>query len=70
MQSTRLGNMYTKIQIEMKKAMLERELNQLPVVKCGTCEHWKDSCGKFGEAPPVEVQAVGCDAWEWDGVPF
>lgn len=60
-----------KIQIEMKRAMLEKELNQLPVVKCGSCESFKDGwCSKFEANPPHEVVSVGCEEWIWDGIPF
>lgn len=38
---------------------------------CETCEHWeRGRCRLANAVPPAEVQAVGCEMWKFDGVPF
>lgn len=60
-----------KSQILLKREMLERELAALPVVKCANCTSWASGwCQYFDSNPPPEVVEVGCDEFDWDGVPF
>jgi hypothetical protein len=41
---------------------------------CTGCTHWRHGknarCGKWDAVPPAEVQAVGCDYWRYDDIPF
>jgi DNA repair protein RadD len=41
---------------------------------CWSCDHWSDVrtlCQLFAEAPPLEVQSVGCEHWaDADPLPF
>lgn len=40
---------------------------------CEGCEnflHMTKTCEKWGVVPPPEVQAIGCDDWEYDSIPF
>lgn len=62
-----------KSEVLLKREVLEKALNELPIVWCGTCEHWCGTlkiCKPAEEAPPPEIQAQGCDDWAWDGIPF
>jgi hypothetical protein len=41
---------------------------------CWSCDHWSDGrtlCQLFEQAPPLEVQSVGCEHWaDADPLPF
>lgn len=53
--------------------MLERELKALPdAAACKDCTHFGPAgiCNQFEQPVPDEFQAVGCESWEWDEVPF
>jgi hypothetical protein len=47
-------------------------LAQVPDARsCETCRHFRTGvCMLAGAKPPAEVQAEGCESWEFDGVPF
>lgn len=41
------------------------------VPKCASCKHYEGvHCMEFNAVPPPDVQAIGCEAWQWDSVPF
>lgn len=55
------------------------EVARLESIKvcCAECKHAKidrvmgiPECGLFDEFPPPEVQATGCQEWEWDEIVF
>lgn len=62
-----------KNDVLVKREALQKALDELPIVCCGSCEN-RDAvlkiCKLAGEAPPPEVQPVGCDEWIWDGIAF
>ena len=64
----------TRTEIQTKIELYRRELMTLENIKigCGSCEHGSTSgwCNKFNAAPPADVQAVGCDEWKYDEIPF
>ena len=64
----------TKTEIQYKIELFRRELRVLESIQitCRTCEHGASGgwCSKFEAAPPAEVQAVGCDSWSHDLIPF
>jgi DNA repair protein RadD len=38
---------------------------------CWSCGHWADTCTKWDDIPPDDVQRTGCDAWtDEDLIPF
>jgi hypothetical protein len=40
-------------------------------VNCSSCREWKKGrCTLADEVPPAAVQAVGCEQWIWDEVPW
>jgi hypothetical protein len=60
-------------QLQMQKEALNQMLERLSAitVSCRTCEQFSGvRCLKYDSIPPAEVVAVGCDEWEFDGVPF
>ena len=42
----------------------------LPVQKsCSTCQHFSaPACTRWNAQPPADIQAVGCEAWEFDAL--
>lgn len=55
------------------RAALRDGLARLESIKpsCVNCVHSEGvHCTKFEAVPPNDVQAAGCDEWQWDGVPF
>lgn len=64
----------TRTEIQTKINLYRRELRDLEAIKisCMTCEHGQTGgwCNKFQAAPPSDVQAVGCEDWTYDGIPF
>jgi hypothetical protein len=63
-----------KAQIQMKIEMLEAELNYLKgiKIKCQSCEHFAHApmCSHWQAPVPAETQAIGCDEWIYDAIPF
>lgn len=60
-----------KLQISLKREMLEKELRQLPNVACINCQEFKSGwCNKYQANPPEDVVKEGCDEWLWDEIPF
>jgi len=52
-------------------AALEHEVRERIKPKCCNCLWWKDTtCARWQATPPADVQAQGCDAWEFNDVPF
>jgi len=52
---------------------VERELIFYKQLKpnCTTCDNLRDSvCRKYQAAPPDDFINHGCDAWDFDDVPF
>lgn len=52
--------------------MMEKFVEKYPTSKsCTSCTYYKDKeCRFYDSVPPEHVVKVGCDAWEFDGVPF
>lgn len=62
-----------RVEIQAKIEVFRRELRMLESIKinCGNCKHFHSAkCYKFDAVPPAEVQAIGCDEYEHDGIPF
>ena len=47
-------------------------LRSLPVKRsCSDCRMWRGGvCDAAQAVPPADVQASGCELWEWDECPF
>ena len=47
-------------------------LNELPRPMCANCVHLQTGmrCRLAGAVPPLEVRENGCEAWEFDDIPF
>ena len=47
-------------------------LNELPRPMCANCVHLQTGmrCRLAGAVPPPEVRENGCEAWEFDDIPF
>ena len=47
-------------------------LNDLPQPSCSNCVHLQTGmrCRLAGAVPPPEVRENGCEAWEFDDIPF
>ena len=47
-------------------------LNELPRPMCANCVHLQTGmrCRLAGAVPPPEVIESGCEAWEFDDIPF
>lgn len=63
----------TRAEIQAKIDLFRRELKTLEAIKisCANCDHFATGqCKKFQAVPPAEVQAVGCDEYEYDEIPF
>ena len=47
-------------------------LNELPSPMCGNCIHLQTAmrCRLADAVPPPEVIESGCEAWEFDDIPF
>jgi hypothetical protein len=40
-------------------------------VNCSSCKEWRvGRCLLADAVPPADVQAIGCEQWIWDEVPF
>ena len=63
-----------KIQFNNRRIELMQELTELltVTVRCDTCEHSgnKNICNLFDEIPPDDIRKIGCDSWEYSGIPF
>ena len=63
-----------RIELKTKIELFKRELKHLESIeiKCNTCEYGAHSgwCAKFQAVVPADVQAIGCDDWTHDGIPF
>lgn len=59
-----------KINIAQREADLWRDI--LKRKSCKDCANFDQGGCKLadGITPPPEVQAVGCDSWKWDEIPF
>lgn len=59
-------------ELKVVRESLQASLAKLPTPKCDNCEHLyvNRRCALFDEVPPSEVQAVGCESWQHDGIPF
>lgn len=59
-----------KISIAQKEADFWREI--LAKKSCEDCRQWQHRGCSLAEGaePPPEVVSVGCDAWNWDSIPF
>lgn len=64
----------TRIEIQTKIELFRRELRTLEAIKicCHSCEHFVHSpvCSKYQAPVPQDVQAVGCDDFVYDQIPF
>lgn len=61
------------IQLQTQVTALREMLSRLEAIHvcCKTCSQYSGTtCKRYGEMPPAEVVAQGCDEWEFDGVPF
>ena len=63
-----------KLLLTETRAVLRKHLTVLDAIKirCGTCDKFADqvTCALYEEAPPREIQQVGCDEWKYDGIPY
>jgi hypothetical protein len=63
-----------RIELNTKIELFRRELRLLEAIKpgCEGCEYGsrKGWCEKHQATPPAEVQAMGCDDWSYDEIPF
>lgn len=64
-------------EIAVKINVLRRELqwneDLLKNKSCGDCLHFENGRCMISDGhqvPPPDVQATGCQAWEWDCIPF
>lgn len=61
-------------ELNQRISVLAHELGNLTSVKtnCDTCEKFgrNGHCSQFNETVPEDVQKVGCDQWDWSGIPF
>ncbi len=59
---------------EFNAIMKEGERIQRDESGCSGCTHWRNGgnakCSKWDAVPPEEVQAVGCEDWRYDDIPF
>ena len=64
----------TRAQWQATRAALVDALSRYDRMEpsCKSCIYLDASgwCAKWEATPPPEYQASGCDAWEFDGVPF
>ncbi|WP_156770189.1 hypothetical protein [Bordetella bronchialis] len=61
------------IQLQTQVTALREMLSRLEAihVSCKTCQHFRNTyCERFEDVPPADVAVVGCEEWEFDGVPF
>ena len=61
-----------RLTLETSIEALTNELKCLPIAQCLTCEHYnrQNMCDKFQAAPPEHILGSGCEAWEFDDIPF
>lgn len=68
-----------RLTVQRRRASLEQaievmtnDLHALPMPQCMNCEHLNRSskCDKFDAEPPAHILSTGCDAWEFDDIPF
>ena len=58
------------------RAALRRHLEDLEriTLSCNRCAHLSSHgiCELFGDRPPAEAMStdIGCESWEYDGIPF
>jgi hypothetical protein len=60
-------------QLEVQRTALREMLSRLEAIKvsCASCQHFRNTyCDRFEEVPPADVLPAGCEAWEFDRVPF
>ena len=67
-----MSTAYIHLRINIARRELESWQKLLRDKSCNDCEHYQGyACNLAnGVRPPPEVEKVGCDSWEWDGVPF
>lgn len=63
------------VEIQVKIGLARREMEYwegiLKGKKCSDCQDFQQGvCAKYNAEPPAEVQATGCDEWNWDQIPF
>ena len=58
--------------LETSIEVMQHDLKALPVPQCMNCEHYnrQNMCDKFQAAPPEHILSSGCEAWEFDDIPF
>jgi hypothetical protein len=62
-----------KVELQVMTSAAQRFCDHLVAIKpsCVNCVAFDGTtCATYECAPPPEVQAVGCDEWKFDGVPF
>lgn len=66
----------TPAEIHVKINVARREMEYwqklLLSKSCHDCTHFqaRGCLLANGQTPPKEVQAKGCDSWDWDNIPF
>jgi len=82
----RLGQLKKRYQADLDRALANthsensalwvehntNRLNELPQPSCANCVHLQTGmrCRLAGAVPPLEVRENGCEAWEFDDIPF
>jgi hypothetical protein len=69
------GDSVKQLEIEVKISIARREMEYwqgiLSRKSCKNCEFYSmPECMKHEANPPPDVVPVGCDDYEYDGVPF
>lgn len=66
--------MMDRVTLQAMRDGLRLRLSTLDRVKvrCESCQNFQQrgQCALAESAVPKEVQAVGCDEWVWDEIPF
>lgn len=65
-----------RIELTTKRDALRRQLDDLDRItsSCNRCAHLSSHgiCSLFDDRPPAEAMStdIGCESWEYDGIPF
>lgn len=57
------------LEIQLEDA--KKDVLNLAKPRCSNCFHWRqDKCAKWDAVPPEHVRLTGCEAWDFDDIPF
>lgn len=65
-----------RIELMQTRTALRSRLDEMERIKpvCGMCAHLSSHgiCELFDDRPPDEAMStdIGCESWEYDGIPF